>query len=355
MTTIQPTTRARDRPPSQVPRAGGETDRSAEDLAWEIDVALLRNGTIVGDLLRVCVGSAVLMAGLLSILLFASGEAKTIPAMVVISAAASAGLFVVGLLAMAVIYRGRMRFRYTVTSTSLQVEVVDRTVRTVNRAAVLVGLLAGRPGVAGAGLIASSREMTEVAWRGAFRAAFDPRRRTITFRNAWRRLFVVHATADNYAAVADRVSAEMEVHGTARRARTRRSPLAPILAITAVAAVASLVVFPLADEYDVSTLLLATMLCFAGATIWLVSLFGWVVIGCAVVVCVQVMASLVEARESYFSPGTTYRHVDVLSGDDVAILAIALLGLAVLVGISVAALRGRLPSMLERDATDAGA
>ena len=324
------------------------------DLAWEIDVPLLRAG-MVGELARVFGLTAILMAALLSVLFVATGEPGAIPAAAAMCVVVAAMLFGVGVLAMAVVFRGRMRFRYAITERGVRLETVDPTVRAVNRATIVVGVLAGRPGAVGTGLIARSQEAAEVEWSGAFRASFDEGRRTITFRNAWRRLLVVYATPEAWPAAAARVRAELAAHGTESRAAGRRSPLPRTLAVTALAVVAALATFPLADAFDVSELLLTVVLCFAIATTWLISLFGWVVIGGSILVVAQVVASVLEVRPSFLRPGTAYRHLDVLSGDDMAVLVIGMVGLALLVALAVAALRGRLPSMLERDASDAGA
>ena len=332
-----------------------ETAGDEGDLTWDIDVPLLRNASVVGDLARVFGIAALLMAGLLSLLLAANGDPESIPMVILLSGAIAGVLFLIGLASVAVIYRGRMRFRYTLTSDLARAELIDTTVKAVNRATIIAGILAGRPGAVGTGLIAASQESTEVEWDGAFRATYDARRRRITLRNSWRRLFVVYATPETWDAVAGRVGAEIAAHGTEARAARRTSPLPQVLGLSALAVVASLVVFPLSDQFGVSLLVLTIMLCFALATVWLVGLFGWVVVACVVLVAGQVAASMFEVRDSFLEPGTTYRHLDVLSGDDVVMVAIAGVGLVVLVALSVAAMRGRLPSMLERDAEDAGA
>ena len=90
------------------------------------------------------------------------------------------------------------------------------------------------------------------------------------------------------------------------------------------------------------------------ATIWLISLFAWVVFGGLLVIDASVVLSLLEVRQSMFTPGASNSGFDVLSGEDIATLALAAAGQAVLVAIGRAALRGRLPSMLERDMEDQG-
>ncbi len=95
------------------------------------------------------------------------------------------------------------------------------------------------------------------------------------------------------------------------------------------------------------------LLCFAMATRWLVRVFGAVVIGCAAVIVAMAAASALDLRQSMLD-GSTYRHFGVFDENDAVVLLIAGIGLAVLVVMSVASLRGSLPAMLEEDAASAG-
>lgn len=325
-----------------------------DDITWEADLPLLRGSEVLGDLVKVFAISGGLVALLLSLLLATSGEAEQIPMAVAGSAVLAGVLLLIGLLASGLLFGGRMRFRYVVDRHGIRITLVDRRARAVNRLTLVAGVLAGKPGGAGTGLIAIGQEEIALEWDGAFRATLEERRRTITFRNAWRRLVVVHVTPDLWSAVVERIQAEMRVAGTEARASRRTSPLPRILGLSVAAVVASLACFPLADAFDVDLFPLILVLCFAVATIWLVSLFAWVVFGGLILIDASVVISLLEVRTSMFFPGETYRGFDVLGDGDIAALVLALVGQAVLLAMGRAALRGRLPSMLERDMDDQG-
>jgi hypothetical protein len=327
---------------------------SAAPTTWEIDVPLLSNGPIVGGLIRVFVIAVVIVGGLLTLLLATQGEWDAVGPVLLGCAILGGALCLIGLAAMAVLFGGRMRFRFTVDDERVRCNLIDRRARAVNRLAAVAGVAAGRPGATGAGLMAMSRETTEVTFSGSFRAIHDPRRRTITFRNGWRDLLVVYAGTD-YEAVARRIETAMDVHGTARRVPTvGRSPLPGTLARTAVAVVASAALFPLVDAFNTDLFVLTLVLCFAVATVWLIRLFGYVVLACLVLVAVGVGVSAVEVRESFLAPGTTYRHLEVFDEETWLTLAVGTAGAAVLATMSIRAVTGRMPSMLERDAETAG-
>jgi hypothetical protein len=329
-------------------------DPTAEtEISWEIEVPLLTNRDVVGSTFAAFALTALIAGSLVGMLLAAQGEWSAILPIFGVLGLIAGGLFGVGLLAMALIFRGDMRFRFTVSDKHIRSELIDTTARAVSRLTVVAGILAARPGAVGIGLIARGGEVTTLRWDGGFRATYDPRRRTIALRNGWRRLLTVYCTEQNYPAVAAVVRARMESRGTDRRVAAR-SPLPRMLAYTALAIIATLVVLPLGDISDVSLFLLLVMLCFAVAMIWLVSLFGYVVLGCIVAVIVSVVADAVSTRESYLRPGETYWHLSVFSEDDWVTFGVAGIGLVILGTLAVRAIRGRLPSMLERDANSAG-
>jgi hypothetical protein len=334
--------------PQPPPEPAAETG-----ISWEIDVPLLTSRDMVGSTFAAFALSVLIAGSLVGLMLAAQGEWDAILPVFGVLGLIGGALFGVGLLAMALVFRGKMRFRFTVSDELVGSELIDRTARRVNRLTIVAGLLAGRPGAVGTGLIATTGEVATLGWDGGFRATYDPRRRTITLRNGWRRLLVVYCTAQNYQSVAAFVSARIAARGTDRRVPAR-SPLPRMLAWTALAVVASLLAFPLADACNVSLFLLFVMLSFAVAMIWLISLFGYVVLGCIAAVVASVVADAVSVRESYLSPGETYLRLSVFSEDDWVTIGIAGLGLAVLGMLAFRAIRGRLPSMLERDAESAG-
>jgi hypothetical protein len=331
----------------------GDPVTSAPDLVWEIDVPLITDRFVVGALLRVFGITALIMGGLLTLLFGVQGEWDAVPQMWVAVLATCAGLMVLGLLVMVLVFRNRMRFRYTLDAEGIRCETIDRVARTGNRAAIAAGVLLGRPQAAGAGLIARSQEDQRIEWGGAFRAEYKPAARVVVLRNAWRRLMLVYCTPETYAQAAEIIRAGMEKSGAETRV-PKRSPLPRYLGWSALAIAATLPLFLLVDAYDVPLLIPLIVLCFALATVWFVGVFGWVVLGGLVVEAGWVVASALEVRESFIRPGETYAHWTVFSGDDWALLALAGAGAAVLVWISVRAIVGRLRPMLMQDFTDMG-
>jgi hypothetical protein len=327
---------------------------TCNETSWEISIPMLNNRVIVGALVKVFGIASAMLGGLLAFLFALEGEWHLIPKVLLFAALVGGGLILLGLFCMGVIFRNRMRFRYTVSSTGILFETIDKTAKTTNRLAIILGLLLRRPQAVGAGLIATSQEVQELKWRGSFCAVYRPGARLVILRNRWRQLMIVYCTAENYAQVADSIRASIEQHGTADRL-PKRSPLPRALGYTGGIIVACVPLFALHDAFGVSLLLPILVLCFALAMLWMIALFGYVVLGTLAVIIGSVLLSAFEVRKSYFHPGETYAHWSVFSGDDWALLVVAGVAMALLAWLSVRFLRGRTRTVLDSDMSDMGA
>jgi hypothetical protein len=328
-----------------------QTAPAAGDTTWEIAVPLLNNRAMVGGVVKAFGIAALLVGALMTVILGSQGDWDTLPPLLLMFAATFAGFIVLSLLVMAVVFRNRMRFRFTISETGVLAETIDKTAKAVNRLAIVAGVLGGSAQTTGTGLISASQETQELRWEGAFRAEYRPRSRTVVFRNAWRQLMTVYCTPDNYAEVAEHIRAAMERNETAERV-SARSPVARYVGWSVAATVATLPLFMLVEEFEVSLLLPIGILCFALATIWLIGVFGYVVLAGLAATAWSVAANGLSTRESWFSPGETFARWTVYSGDDWAMIALAGAAFVVLGWISVRGVTGRMPAMLTADSAD---
>jgi hypothetical protein len=324
-----------------------------EDLSWETSLPLL-SGRMLRQWTGAMVATAVVMLVILGTVFAASGEWQALGPMSMMIGAVTGGLWLMGLLVMVVIFRGKYDVRYTVTSRGVRCETIDKAAKAANRAAVVVGVLAGRPQAVGSGLIGLSRESEEAEWSGGFRVEVDQARSCLVLRNSWRTLMWIQCTPENFSLVSSTVAAHMADHSTLTRAGGP-SPVPRYLGRSALVIVATLPIMMAATEFDTGLLVPILILCFALATVWLVNLFGWVVLAGLLIQAVLLLARQFEVRQSFFRRGETYRAYEVLSGDDISLLAVAGLGAAVLAWISIRALRGRFLAALIEGGKDMGA
>jgi len=324
-----------------------------KNIVWETDLRLFGPEMLKGWSLAM-VATWLVMMLILGIVFVAQGETENLPGLAGVLLAVTAGLWLFGFLVMALLFRGKYRVRYTVSDSGVRMDTLEQVAKKANRLAIVLGALSGKPGLLGAGLIGRSRESEGVEWDGAFRADLRPERQLIVFKGPWRSLLLLQCQADNYAVVAARVEQAMARHGTAKRVPAR-SPLPAYLLRTLGVALASLPIFGLHEEYHLDVFLPLLMFCFALATVWLIPLFGWVVLGSLGFIAFSLAARLTETIPSFFDPGRSFPRFEILGSDDWLLLGVAGLGAAWLAWLSVGALRGRIQSALTADYGDMGA
>ncbi len=308
-------------------------------IAWEADLPLFSRQMLVQWTLVMAL-SALVMFIIVGSAFVASGDWADLLPLGAIALAVCGGLWLLGLAVMAVVFRGRVRMRYTLSDKALRCETVDRRARAGNRLAVVVGVIARSPQTVGAGLIAKSQETMEVRWTGAFIARFDERHRRISLRNAWRTLMLVQCNPDNYAEVVAAIERNMTRRHTAERV-SKRSPVPAYLLRSALVVLGTLPLFPAADAYNTGLFLPIFILCFGLATVWMINLFGWVVMAGLAVQGLLVVADMFTERASVLLHGETYYGFEVLDTADLGVLLLAVAGAALLVRLSREAVRGR--------------
>lgn len=328
-------------------------DNDRETLRWEVAVPLLSDPMIVCGTLRACLLAAAIAASMLTLIFAVQGDYAAIGPIWLGFLGAGAGLALLALAVMQVVFGNRMHCRFTLNREGIVFETIDRRARVGNRLLLVLGLLRGSAQATGAGLIATADEQRTLGWRGAFRAEFLPARNQVVLRNRWRRLMVVYATPENYAAVAGRIADEIQRHGTAGRI-PQRSPLPRYLLWSALLVLACVPLFAAVDAFDLSLLLPLLQLCFGLATIWLIGLFGWVLIGVDVLIVAALLLEAFSVRESWLHRGETYASWSVYGSDDWGLLALLVLALAALAWIGWRGVRGKLEALLVADFGDSG-
>lgn len=321
-------------------------------LEWELGVPVLTNRYLLGAMLKAIMGGAVGCTVLVGIPLAVQGEWDAIPPLLAMFALTFVVVLGLALLVSGLIFRNRIQTRFRIDATGIEMTQTDRTARAGNRAALIAGLVLGKPGAAGTGMLAISQEQQRLDWDGAFAARYEPATASISFRNGWRTLLRVYCLPENYAAVAAMIEAAMARHATAARVPAR-SPLGRYLLRTVVVIACSLPLLGMAEEYDLSGFTPFLMLCFALAMVWLVRPLALVVLGVLAWMGLELAASLTEQRESMFG-GAPYLRYEVLSGDDWALLTLCGICTAVLGWLAVQTWRGRIVPALTQDWADAG-
>lgn len=313
-------------------------------LTWESDVRLLLHPLMLRDFAKLLLLTGAIMAALLSFLLAVSGQADTILPTLAMAGVCMGGLAVLFVLVILAFFRNRMHMRFRIDGKGASSAVSDRRADIGNRLAIAAGALAGKPGVAGAGMLGRAGDSRRIAWNAVEKVRFYPAWHAIALGNSWRSVVTLFCTPENYADIATAVAGAL----AARAPRTKtRSPLPKFLLRTVLAVLASTPLFLLPELEEGAILPALLVMAFALTEIWLIPLAGWVVFAGLIWLAGLEIAALNESHRSIF--GGTFQSYEVLSDDDIAMLVLAALGAAVLVWQSVGYLRGRIMSALTGD------
>ena len=322
-------------------------------LRWEIGIPLVTNPRMLRTMAIVTALSVLIPTLILGMIFASQGHWDQIGSIAGIFALVGLGLFGLFLLVMLVFFGNRLQTRYTLNEEGIRQETIDKVGKAAGRVALVAGALGRSPGTAGASLIAMSQEAPSLYWRGGYSLEVHPDKYLLVFRNAWRPLLEVYCTPENYDSVEALTRQYMARHQTEAR-RERRSPLPRYLGHSALILLACVPLFAACEEYAIDLLLPILLLAFALATLWLIPLFGYVVLIANVLIVAALVATMLEERTSMFRPGNTYLHYEVFSADDWGLLLLTILGLGYLWWLAWQALRGGLVSLLVRDEAGRG-
>ncbi len=305
-------------------------------IAWSIDVSLLQPA-VLASFLKIILLACGLLGGLLAYLSLVLGGRDMIGPLLALTAVGAGAISLLLAFVVIVFFRNRMTMSFVVDERGAQGVVIDRRARIGAKAAIAAGAVAGSPAVAGTGLLAETSADQGVSWRAVRSVACSPQRRTVTLANAWRTLLVLYCAADNYEAIADRATRAV----AAQPRRPMFNPLPGFLARSALMIAAATPLFFLPRRLHVEAVVPLLALCFALAAVWLLPVFGWVVTGCVAVVGAQAAFNAIE------------HHRLPLSGDSLALTALAVGGAVLLVWLGLALVRGRYASALAGDMAEA--
>ncbi|WP_287603306.1 hypothetical protein [Thiothrix sp.] len=191
------------------------------ELRWEHNVALLTNRFVLFDLFKIMSITYALIVVLFSLLGLLTGEMGLGWQMAQVFAIVVPLIALSLMFIMLVFYVNRMPIRYTLNSKGVTSEILGKRSRWANRAGIVLGLLSANPTVAGASLLAKSRETTFYHWRDLHKATYYPDAHTITLFNGWRSVARLHCTPEQYPEVASAVR-EYLLTGTTERDKTHK-------------------------------------------------------------------------------------------------------------------------------------
>ena len=318
-------------------------------LSWEAEVPLVTNPLILRAWFKAMGATFLLAMLILGSVFVGTGQIAQVPMLAAVFAAAVLGLTLLGLLIMAVVFGNRLRARFVVSAQGVSYESLDNRAKSLVRLAIAAGALTGQPGATGAGLLAASREKVALPWRAVSAVRRVPQRHTIVLRNDWRDLLHLYCLPENYTAVGHFVEQRIGTAASGEHRSPGRSPLPGALLGTALVVSASLPLFALGEVTGLDLFVPLLAMLFSLATVWLIPLFGWVVLPLLAYILVHTALALVQLREFTLISTYRYRVYESLDSGEIAVLLATFAGLSYLGWTAWRAVRGRLVPLLMRD------
>ena len=175
------------------------------EISWEFNAPLLTNQFIMYDLLKVWGFSTLFLGLLMAGIAVYDRNWRTLADMAPVVGAVSAGFLVLLILVMLVFFGNRFPMGFRLGPQGAMVVSLSRRGRWGNRLAVILGALAGKPGVAGAGLLGMAQETVGVAWDDVRRLNIHAPARVISLMDSWHVVMRLYCTPQNYEVVLNAV------------------------------------------------------------------------------------------------------------------------------------------------------
>lgn len=181
-----------------------------ERTEWKISVPLFKNTVILKQLgvaIGIPFGLVALVVGL------ASGKSVyTLYGLGLIGA-----LLLLSWLFIMAVYRGKYEAEFVLDSEGALCRTQAKQARknwVVNTLTFLLGLVSGKPAVAGIGMLAQSRQEVFLRWNRIRHVEYKPRSQTVVLRGSWTESMALFCSVDNYEQIEHIVRLQTKLLGT---------------------------------------------------------------------------------------------------------------------------------------------
>lgn len=177
-------------------------------MEWSISVPIFKN-TIILKQLAIAIGIPFGIIAL--VILITSGKSVyTLYALGMIGS-----VLVLTWLFIMLVYRGRYEAEYVLNDQGVLCRTQAKQAkknRIVNTLTVVLGFLSGKPTVAGAGMLAQSKQAVFIKWNCVRKVKYKPRSLTILIRGGWTENIGLFCTQENYPAIERLVRTKTKEH-----------------------------------------------------------------------------------------------------------------------------------------------
>jgi hypothetical protein len=323
------------------------TSKKQPDISWDISISLINNPFIFRASIQLCLITWIVAMLLFGFIFAATGEFDVLLPMLTIMTMIIAGLWVSMLLVMIIFFGNRMPMRFTINKGGATCDVTSKRSKAANRLLTVLGILARKPGAVGTGVIALSQESQTFEWERVYAVKYNEKRKVITLRNRWRSLMMIFCLPENYSDVAEII--KEKILQQPKNQHPNKNPLFSLFSRTALTILSCIPLFRLDYPFKVDPFIPIFILCFSMATIWLIPLFGYVVIAVVLHVAIVIISQGLQVHSSQYGSLGNYQGFELINGDEWIFMALIFLAIIYLIWSSWRAVKGKDESALFMD------
>jgi len=309
-----------------------------QPVAWDISTPLINNPFIFRASIQLCLITWMVAIVLFGFIFVASGEFDVLLSILAIMTMIIAGLWLSMLLVMIIFLGNRMSMHFTIDTGGVTCDVTSKRSKVANRLLILLGLLARKPGALGTGAIALSQESQMFEWERIYAVRYNEKRKVITLRNRWRSLITLFCLPENYDEVVETIKGKILLRQQYQH--LSKNPISSLLLRTSLTILSCVPLFQLEYPFKVDLFIPIFILCFSMATIWLIPLFGYVVIGAVLYLVMVIISQGLTVHTSQYASLGNYRGFELINGNEWIFMALLFLAAIYLIWSSWRAIKG---------------
>ena len=158
---------------------------------------------------------------------------------------------------------------------------------------------------------------------------------------------MIFCLPENYCDVAETI--KEKIPGRPENQGLNKNPLSSLFLRTALTILSCIPLFRLDYPFRVDPFIPIFILCFSMATIWLIPLFGYVVISAVLYLAIVIIFQGLQIHSSQYASLGNYRGFELINGDEWIFMALIFLAMIYLVWSSWRAVKGKDESALFMD------
>jgi hypothetical protein len=177
------------------------TEIAGDAMEWDFSFPLATNRFFLYDMAKALFWTFLIFdIIIISIFLFQKNGEIVLP-FLGISGLLLLGFFILILAIALLVFGNRYPVHFRINPEGVQYESRSRRGAALNRAAMILGMLAGKPSVAGAGILAVSQESSHVDWEEVHRIRDHTAQGVITVMNRWRVVVRLYCAPEDYSRI----------------------------------------------------------------------------------------------------------------------------------------------------------